>query len=201
MGWRSGITRGIAILNGVPLNITQVSVTRPGQREYIFTKNNGIWSSDADVKDTLTQLTDANGITTGWTYLNSDGELERFNASGGLTSITDRHGLTITLSILADGVRFTDPVGRSITTSNDIANGYINQFLDYAGQAYVYGRDSSGRLSSVTYPDGKQRFYLYETRTAWSPRSPTTSGSASPAAARPARPPASSTTRWGASRA
>lgn len=159
---------------------------RPKGNAILFYSNAGLFSPDADITDTLTQLKDATGATTGWRYtVAADDSLELYNAAGQLQSITDRAGLTQTLtysdgsagpnggyildasgtattSILPAGlmIRVTDASQRSLNFGYD-ANARIVQMTDPAGGQYHYAYDANNNLSSVTYPDGKTKTYLY----------------------------------------
>jgi YD repeat-containing protein len=156
-GWRAAITRLIT-----PLSATTALAVRPGQKEFFFSKVNGVWVGDSDVNDKLREEVNASGVRTGWTYFSDKDELERYDANGRLLSIQNRQGFLITLTYpAAGGVEYTDSFGRKILLIND-ALGFLSQMKDPAGQMYLYERDSLGRLASVTYPGGKKRQYLYE---------------------------------------
>ncbi len=131
----------------------------------------GLWVTDGDIRDSLIQLTDGMGVTTGWrfTLVNAD-ETELYNAAGMLTSITDRLGLTQTLIYDSNGrlATVTDSFGRQLTFSYD-SNNRIATMTDPSGGVYAYAYDAAGNLAAVTYPDNTpdnsadnpKRIYLY----------------------------------------
>ena len=131
----------------------------------------GSWVTDGDIRDSLIQLTDAMGVTTGWRFasVNAD-ETELYNAAGMLTSITDRLGLTQTLIYDSSGRlgTVTDSRGRQLTFSY-ASNNNIATMTDSSGGVYAYAYDAAGNLASVTYPDNTpgnssnnpKRIYLY----------------------------------------
>ena len=130
----------------------------------------------------------ASGTPTGWSYSNENDEVETYDATGKLVSITSRAGLTQTLtysdgtnganggyvllatgapssSILLPGflIRVTDPAGRSLQYGYD-ATGRVVKVIDPAGGVYLYaysGTALTDNLTAVKYPDGKIRTYLY----------------------------------------
>ena len=145
---------------------------------------------DSDVVGALVSVgPDANGNPTGWIYTNENDELEKYDASGRLISITNGAGLSQTLTY-SDGTSGTtggyvlDATG-NVTTSV-LPAGFLIHVVDPAGRTLQYGYDAVGRvvkvtnplggtylytysdaislaanLTSVTYPDGKIRTYLY----------------------------------------
>src|SRR6185312_9014033 len=80
---------------------TTVGVERPGGRQFQFVApaSGNTYVNDPDVSDRLVRLADQSGATTGWTYtVASDDEVETYDASGNLASITTRAGVTETLA-------------------------------------------------------------------------------------------------------
>jgi YD repeat-containing protein len=179
------------ILVGAPA--TQASVYRSDGRQLVFTLDGPNWIGPADVADRLTELKNAQGIRTGWHYfVAATDDTEHYDASGKLTAIVSRSGLTQTLtytdgtdgavsgnggfaldiagnpiSVILDRgllLRVRDHMGRTLTF------GYTNlwrlkKVTDPAGGTflYVYTLAANGlaNLTSVTYPDGRQRVYHY----------------------------------------
>lgn len=129
------------------------------------------------------------GAAAGWRYTNENDEVETYDVAGKLLSLTNKAGLVQTLSysdgtavapnggyvlsatglatatVLPAGrlIRVTDPAGRSLQFGYD-ASGRVVKAIDPAGGAYLYAYNGlllTDNLSSVTYPDGKVRTYLY----------------------------------------
>ena len=143
-----------------------VVVNRPDGRTYYFAKVNGVWASDSDVTDTLTE---GSG---GWIYTTRDGTVEAYdniptNGVGGsrgkLLSITNRSGITQTVNYDdANGIiRVADPFGHTLTLAF-AADGQLSTLTDPAGRVTRYGYDTSSNLVRVTYPDSTAKLYHYE---------------------------------------
>lgn len=185
--WRGVFDRSIAINTGG--GITTATVKRNGGKQYYFNLTGSLWVGDADVVGTLLRLTDATGAVTGWKYTNENDEIENYDATGKLASITSPVGLTHTLTY-SDGtasspngsyilgatgvptttilplgrlIRVTDSAGHTLQLGYDVL-GRVVKATDPAGGAYFYtysGITTTDHLTSVTYPDGKVRTYLY----------------------------------------
>lgn len=154
--------------------VATVYINRPDGKQYLFTQYaaGGAWSSDPDVTGKLVLLgLDATTNPIGWTYTNENDEVETYNASGALTSITNRAGASQTMTYVTAGISsyvntVTDPVGRQLafiyapSTFNPNIS-VLTQMTDPNGGVYLYSYTSTGSLSSVTYPDGQTRSYLY----------------------------------------
>ena len=164
---------------------TSANVIRPDGKVYSFTLSSGAWSSDADVNGKLMEQVDSSGNPTGWQYTNGRDQMESYSGTGQLLSITDRSGLTQTLTysdgtsgpnggyyldatgkptttVLPAGllIRVTDAYGRTLSFTYD-GLGQIVTLIDPAGGVYLYTYDAHNNLTSVTYPDGKERIYWY----------------------------------------
>lgn len=75
-----------------------------------------------------------------------------YDANGRLTSITDRSGLTQTLTYSGTQLQsVSDAFGRTLNLTYD-ARGRVETLTDPAGRAYAYAYDAAGNLVSVTYP-------------------------------------------------
>ena len=188
--WRGEYDRTIAYAsNGT---ISTATVKRKGGKQYYFNLSGSTFVGDADVTGELIRLgVDANGNATGWTYHNEHDELETYDAAGKLLSITNKAGLTQTLTYSdgTDGVssgnggfvldatgvattailpaskliRVTDPEGRSLQFGYDAA-GRVVKLTDPAGGTTLYGYSGplfTDNLTTVTRPDGTTRTYLY----------------------------------------
>jgi len=146
---------------------TSVFVTRADGKAYTFNLTNGVWISDLDVNDTLTQLT-SGGNVTGWQYNNAnDDSLETYDAYGNLSSIVYRDGKLVALTYATGGSASTFPAqlmsvadnfGNALTFSSS-SNPLT--MTDPNGERYAYMLGGSEELSSVTYPDNTTRTFLY----------------------------------------
>ncbi|HKB61111.1 MAG TPA: hypothetical protein VKC56_13825, partial [Gallionellaceae bacterium] len=146
----------------------------------------GDWTTGADVVGKLIQYgPDSSGQITGWAYVNDHDETETYDATGKLISITNRAGLSQTLTysdgtsganggyvldasgnptttVLPAGllIRVADPAGRTLQYGYDASNRVV-KMTDPAGGNYLYTYDTNNNLSTVTYPDSTVKTYLY----------------------------------------
>ena len=176
--WRHSYSRSIRLFDSNS-SIQTLTTYRSDGVGYYFTLNNGVWSPDADVTLTLTELKDTNGVRTGWELNDNNDNVEVYDAEGKLLSITNRAGLTQTLDYAlttAEGGdddpatldKVTGPFGRTLQFT--YTNGRLDSFSDPAGEVYTYAYNANGYLASVTYPDkssgssvdNPKRVYLYE---------------------------------------
>jgi RHS repeat-associated protein len=168
LGWITAVTPDYAVVS--PTTVQRgVVVHRPDGRSYHFAKVDGVWQSDSDVTDTLTE--GANG----WVYTTRDGTVEVYDntlingvgaSKGKLLSVTNRAGLRHTVQHdEANGiVRVTDPFGRSLTLA--FAGGKLSTLTDPAGQVTRYSY-ADANLVRVDYSDGTAKLYHYENGGHW----------------------------------
>lgn len=177
VGWRTNYDRRI-----ISPGTNTVWLSRPDGKQLTFTLVGGTWGSDADITGKLVQLTDNIGQTTGWLYNENDGSIEQYDALGMLTSITNRTGLSQTLTystvstpsyiapIAGLLIGVTDTFGRTLSfTYNPLAQ--VLTMTDPSGGTYTYAYDEASsitldqnpnnNLTSVTYPGGGMRTYWY----------------------------------------
>ncbi|MBI3773004.1 MAG: hypothetical protein HY272_09930 [Gammaproteobacteria bacterium] len=121
------------------------------------------WIADSDINDKLTEYRDLTGNTTGWQLTTNTNDIESYDASGRLLSITNRVGETQTLTYDAQNRLYQvfDSFSRAITFAYDTQN-RIQTMTDPEGGVYIYGYGVNNNLISVAYPDNKTRTYLYE---------------------------------------
>ncbi len=169
-GWKSYYERQVVVLS------TDVAlVGRPDGRELDFSPpgSGNIYVNNADVADRLERLVNGSGNTTGWKYVvAANDSTELYDANGKLLSISDRAGLTLTLTYSdastppniapVPGLLITvsDPWGRAIAYTYD-AQQRITHMTEPGGGSYTYSYDSASNLASVTFPDTKVRQYTY----------------------------------------
>lgn len=168
--WRHHYQRAIDVATLVDgaTTLTTAYAYRPDGRVLVFNLYNGQYVATTDISDRLEQLGG------GWKLTSADGdEIELYAPSGQLLSIANRAGLTHTVAYDSNGriASVSDSFGRSITFVYDVANPVpgdayiIKKVITPDGGEVTFGYDSSTRLTSVTYPDGKSRAYLYENGT------------------------------------
>jgi YD repeat-containing protein len=173
--WRHHYDRSLDILGA-----STIDALREDGKTYQFARTTSGWITDPDVTDTLEELTDGQGTTTGWRYKTAADIVEEYNVNGQLISLTNRAGQSQTLEYevtAANGGddnaatldRVVDSFGRSLNFTYD-SNGRIAILTDPAGSEYSYAYDVNGNLTSLTYPDetpadsndNPQRLYHYE---------------------------------------
>ena len=168
-GWKGNFERKI---NG---GAVVARAQRPNGQELSFhaPASGNVYVPDADVADQLQHFTDSSGNTTGWKYVvAADDSTELYNSAGKVVSITDRAGLTTTLTYSTSTtptqiaplsgmlIGVTNPFGRSLSyVYNSL--GRIATMTDPAGGITTFGYDANGHLASITFPDTKVRTFLY----------------------------------------
>jgi len=163
IGWRS--TWQQSITTTAEQNVVQV--TRDDGRVERFTKNaDGEWQADPDVTNQLIAVVDGNNQQTGWQLLTPDDTTEVFSLDGRLTSISNRAGLTTSLSYDSKNrlSTVTGHFGHSLKYVYG-ANNRISTITTSDGGVYSYSYDANKNVASVTYPDKTVRQYLYENTT------------------------------------
>ncbi len=175
--WRSPYDRAVSadVLDELGL----VGIRRQDGRGFGFENINGVFVASADKTYSLTQLTDDQGTTTGWQFNNDvGGDTELYDVNGKLLSITNRAGLTQTLtystpstlsSIAPEAgllIQVTDHVGRSLHFTYD-ADKRVSTMIDPAGAvyAYTYNADNYNLLKTVTFADGASKTFHYGSET------------------------------------
>ena len=171
--WRQSFDRSLQI-TGSPA--TSIVLSRPDGLRETFTKSSGVWTSDPDVTDVLTETDNSSGDATSYTvFIAALRHSETYGPSGLLQTVTDDSGQGITLtystastpSSIAPAagllITVTDPEGRQLNfVYNSAAE--LSQITLPDGDKLQYGyTDTNGSytLSSVQYPDGTTRQYVY----------------------------------------
>lgn len=129
-----------------------------------FQLSGGKWVQIGNGRDRLIEVKNSQAQRIGWDLtIDADDSVEHFDASGLLTSITDRRGLTHTItrsttstpSTIAPGpgyiIAVTSSFGRQIKFTWN-SRQYIHTVETPSGTVFTYGYDSKGRLYTVTYP-------------------------------------------------
>ncbi|MGE4073529.1 MAG: DUF6531 domain-containing protein, partial [Lysobacterales bacterium] len=140
-----------------------VLISRPEGGWYQFDWRNGAYVTEGNLPGKVQRLVTA-GATSGWIYISAQDEVERYDAQGRLTSISNRSGITHTISYdtLFRPRQVTDSYGRTLTFAYDPASGYLQSITDPMQRVTSYSHDESGNLTGVSYPDTRTRTYHYE---------------------------------------
>jgi len=163
VGWHGSYSRsistvyyGVFFINGNYQYSYAVDVTRDDGKILNFYQNGNLWQSDSDVNSRLIK------VSSGWQYTTGLDEVEIYNATGQLTSVTDRPGLTQKLSYNAQGylASVTNAFGRSL--SFVYLGSKVSSVTVPNGGIYSYSYDIKNNLTTVTYPDTTQRKFVYE---------------------------------------
>ena len=133
---------------------------RPDGQALRFTLVSGSYVADATAAAQLERVTTP---SLGWKLITPNDEVEIYDDPGALLSITDRAGLTQTLSYTAGKLSsVTDPYGRTLTIACDSYE-RIQSIVTPSGTiSYTYGSDMRANLVTVTYPGPATRTYHYE---------------------------------------
>lgn len=160
-GWRGSYSLAISD-GGIAGGIRSATVIRGDGKRFFFTQasSNSPWVASADIIGTLVRLADNAGNTLGWNYLNSEDEFEEYDATGKLTSITNRIGLPQILAYSCSTVSSSCPVVTppSIAPVDDL----LLSVSDSYGRRLQFAYDGSAHVSQMTDPSGKNYSYAYE---------------------------------------
>lgn len=98
-----------------------------------------------------------------WDLRLANGDVERYNSAGRVTTITSRAGLVINVTYNASArvSAVSNSFGHDLKFFYDVQN-RLNLVRDPANGEIQYAYDASGRLEYVTYQDSTQRRYHYE---------------------------------------
>lgn len=161
--WSHNYNRRL-FLNAAVTNPVIVEAIREDGRAISYIFSGGVYVRDPIVVERLEKLPGA------WRLINSQDEVELYDNSGKLTSITNRAGLAHTLAYDAQGrlTSVTDSFGRSLSLTYDSSSRIATLTVpggltyQYAYTAYPFGTYFRGNLFRVTYPDATTRIYHYE---------------------------------------
>ncbi len=162
----------------------RVRAQRPDGHVSTFFDNPFPWTPEAGLADSLTELKDGAGVTTGWTYREAGGRrLETYRADGLLASVGDGDGhqhtyvyddLNRLSKIVDDNGRYFAFEYMTLQGGQQVVEGVprpalefltdaVRRVSDSAGNAWIYDYDLSTKaLVSVTRPDGTKTIYHYE---------------------------------------
>jgi YD repeat-containing protein len=160
VGLRWGATYGRRVL---PQTGTEVDLFRDTGEILYFYPCGTAWCPETDEVGTLTESVDANGVITGWQFIDANDVVEQYGPNGLLLSETSRAGVQHVLSYDSE-LRLSslaDSFGHTLSFSYDSSN-RIQQVTEPGGGQITYAYDSAENLSTVTYPDGSTRTYLYD---------------------------------------
>jgi RHS repeat-associated protein len=135
---------------------TEYDVTRDDGEVLRYTASNGVITNPPGLSIRLT-------VTgSGFTVTDDDDNVETYNSTGVLQSITSRSGVVQTIAYDTNGLFLsaTDSFGNSLTVSRNVV-GSISQIALGGGGKVQYVYDGFFRLATVTNLDGTTRSYQY----------------------------------------
>lgn len=148
--WRTNFDRYIYPLT--PNTHAMAAVIRPGGYLKHFDNSGSELASPTQTRERLEKLMDAGGVIAGWRYYNAADEVELYDNSGRLQSITNRRGHTQTLT-------YSDA---STLRSIAAVPGLLIKVQDDFGRRLDFAYDASNRLASMTNPAGESHRYEYD---------------------------------------
>ena len=163
--WRHNYSKHIQ-LDEATSNIVAYIYRANGDKFTYIQQEDNLWLGDPDIKGRLESVEGG-----GWRHTDSQENVEIYNSSGKLISITNRAGVTQTLSYNSSGLleMVVDTFGNAISFTYN-ADNLVETLTDTADNVYRYSYDATGKLISVTYPDdtpadttdNPKRIYHYE---------------------------------------
>ena len=138
---------------------------RPDGNVLTFTESASVFTISGGAPDRLEWIT-SGGVNTGFKLTTADDSVETYSLTGALQSITRRNGVVETLAY--------DSVGYLLSVTNSFGSVLQFQWTTNAPPKRIskvilpdatqvsFAYDANFNLTSATYPDTKQRIYLYE---------------------------------------
>jgi RHS repeat-associated protein len=135
----------------------EYDVIRDDGQTLRFTTQNGLINNPPGISLRLAQT------GSGFTLTDDNDNVETYNTSGVLQSITSRAGVIQTIAYDANGrlSGITDSFGNSLSITRNSANTIASVTLNGATTVH-YAYDTSSRLATVTNADNTTRNYLYQ---------------------------------------
>ena len=158
--WRSDFDQRLYAYQGSTQN-TMIAYRADGAVLYFY-QNGSTWTPRAEQAERLSPLM-SGGIQIGWQLTTGGNDVESYDLSGRLTSLTRVGGWIWTLAYNGAGqlASVTDGFGRQLTFSYNAA-GLVSQIIAPDGGLYGYAYDVLfNNLTSVSYPNGTQKQYMY----------------------------------------
>ena len=159
--WLHTYERSLHVLNSATNNgIRWIAQRHDGSLLYFLVNGTEVHNrSDTGAASLVTPLSNNSGSDLRLV----NGDVERYNATGRLMSITTRSGVVTTITYNSNWriLRISNSFGHALEFFYDAQN-RLDFVRDPAAGEIHYAYDLSGRLDAVTYPDLSQRHYHYE---------------------------------------
>ncbi len=140
-------------------DVIEFTATAPG-----FTSTE--YEAEGELKERLVVAL-TSGVFVGWRYITASDDVELYDTNGRLLSIKNRGGVTQTLTYGSNNrlESVADDFGHELTFQWDTASPPRLTTIGLPGTGsgqIVFGYGANNNLTSVTYPDARERHYLYE---------------------------------------
>jgi RHS repeat-associated protein len=155
-GWRLNLSQRVEINDGFSDGRRYVYTDEDGTKHYFKADSAGVYKDESGIDLTLTIKSD-----NGYLIKDKSGNTLEFVSGGYLYKIIDKNGNTATLSY--DGIilkKITDGAGRIIEFETN-TSGSLTGIFDPSRRKISFGY-TGNQLTSITYPDGKQTVYTYD---------------------------------------
>ena len=155
--WRFSYSRHLTPVSG-NTQLTAWIQREDGHLETFDGSGREILNTTTGAADRLT-----GSAASGWTLTRGNTDVETYSPAGNLTSITNRSGLSITLSYDPSGnlSQAIDSFGHKLTFNFNPQGQLGSVVLPDGSSTITYGYGSLGQLTSVTYPDQTTITYQY----------------------------------------
>jgi RHS repeat-associated protein len=140
-----------------------ITALRPDGREISFKQINSVWQNESNGPEILKDLVDASNLLTGYQFTDKNNDVEVYDTSGKLLSISNVHGNSQTLaydSITGLLASVTASDGFSIDFNYD-ASQRISTVTDTSNRVWGFRYDANNNLEYVDNPDLTTRQYHY----------------------------------------
>ncbi|QNH12664.1 DUF6531 domain-containing protein [Xanthomonas sp. SI] len=177
--WRHSFERTLDVMVATaPNGGSIIDARRPDGGVERFQLKSGVWTTDPDMPDTLTERRDSAGLLLGYSLaVAATQQTELYDSNGLLRSAFDRMGQTVLTLDYSDAqtpvaiapkpnllLHVTDAGGRALAFVYG-SDSRLKTVTLPDGGALTYTYDTTGNLASVQYPDGKTRQYVYNEQT------------------------------------
>ena len=177
--WRHSFERTLDVMVATVANGGSIiDARRPDGGVERFQLKSGVWTTDPDMPDTLTERRDSAGLLLGYSLaVAATQQTELYDSNGLLRSVFDRMGQTVLTLDYSDAqtpvaiapkpnmlLHVTDAGGRALAFVYG-SDSRLKTVTLPDGGTLTYTYDTTGNLASVQYPDGKTRQYVYNEQT------------------------------------
>jgi len=154
-------------VNNANIAPAYVYITRPDGQQITYTLSGSSYIADGDISNTITRQLDNAGNVVGWILTDAAKDTtETFSNVGLLDKLISRSGLKLAMLRDTQGklTGVIDDLGRTIKFTYDsyTPKPRIITITQPDNGTIQLSYDSNNNLSTITWPDGKVRQYVYE---------------------------------------